>query len=95
VLRRSGGARWYLIEVDAFIRSGRLLVQWTYGTRIHEERTIKSLADAQLDAIRDLLERASSREKRPPTAADFPLASLSQKQLDSIAAKIKIKRPKA
>ena len=86
-LRRSGGPRRHLLEVDAYVAEGRLRVRWTYGALIHEEGTVRALAQEHLTTLRDLLDKAASVARK--RLAGFPLVSLSQAQLSRIVSKLK------
>jgi amino acid adenylation domain-containing protein/non-ribosomal peptide synthase protein (TIGR01720 family) len=79
-------ARRFLLDVGGSVRGGRLHLQWTFGEGTHRRETIQRLAERYLDALRALI--AHCRAARPGgcTPSDFPLAGLSQAQLDAVVA---------
>lgn len=71
------------IEVVAWVQEGQLRFDWNYSREIHSEAVIHALQasfQAQLEA---LLEHCDSGV-RGATPSDFPLAGLSQGQLDDL-----------
>ncbi|MDE2470934.1 MAG: methyltransferase, partial [Bradyrhizobium sp.] len=84
VLSRSRQAsRRYLIEVNGSITDGCLHVEWTYATAVHAQATIARLADGFMARLRDLI--VHCRQSRGGyTPSDFPLARLSQPDLDHV-----------
>ena len=88
-LRSPRQHRTHLIEVDSVTSGGRLIVSWTYGSDLFAPRTIEALAERFLDAIEDVV--AGSRNTTATTAytvSEFPLAKLSQDQLDRLTRRI-------
>jgi non-ribosomal peptide synthase protein (TIGR01720 family) len=49
--------RPYLLEIIAYIRDGRLHVQWLSSRNRHREETIRRLADSLAKTLRDLAAR--------------------------------------
>ena len=78
--------RRYLLELNALITEGRLVVSWSYSRRVHRRETVERLAERFRGAIRNLLaEIASGREIPRSSPADFPLAtSLDAAGLDRL-----------
>jgi amino acid adenylation domain-containing protein/non-ribosomal peptide synthase protein (TIGR01720 family) len=74
--------RRYLLDVDALVGEGRLHLTWTYSASRHDERTIAVLADSFLDALKRLIAHCQSPAAGGCTPTDFPLAALTQDQLD-------------
>ena len=71
------------IEVVAWVQDGQLRFDWNYSREIHSEAAIHALQvsfQAQLEA---LIEHCASGV-RGATPSDFPLAGLSQGQLDGL-----------
>ncbi|MGP9766972.1 amino acid adenylation domain-containing protein [Halomonas sp. AOP13-D3-9] len=71
------------IEVVAWVQEGQLRFDWHYSREIHSEAAIHALQasfQAQLEA---LIEHCDSGV-RGATPSDFPLAGLSQAQLDGL-----------
>jgi non-ribosomal peptide synthase protein (TIGR01720 family) len=75
----------YGLEINAYIREKRLHVHWDYsGTTFDCERT-QQLAHDCMAELRQLMEHCR-RAPRSFTPSDFPLARLSQNELDLILA---------
>src|SRR5262249_35884232 len=64
------------------VLGGRLRMDWSYSRNCHREETVRRVADACVRVLRELLAWAERPEAGRPDAADFPLAGLSQQQLD-------------
>ncbi|MEE8584259.1 MAG: non-ribosomal peptide synthase/polyketide synthase, partial [Acidobacteriota bacterium] len=76
--------RDYLLEVNSSIRGGRLRVVWTYSPAIHRSSSIEGLAEHYLEALGKLIEHCCRPDAGGCTPSDFPLARLSQQQLDQL-----------
>jgi amino acid adenylation domain-containing protein/non-ribosomal peptide synthase protein (TIGR01720 family) len=72
-----------LLEVNGGIADGRLRLRWTYGEGIHRRETIERLAEAYADALRGLIAHCREEGAGGYTPSDFPLAGLSQAELDA------------
>ncbi|NNF16909.1 MAG: hypothetical protein HKN70_09175 [Gammaproteobacteria bacterium] len=81
--------RAYLLEINARIREGQLQLDWSYNRAYHNLATIERLAEVFADNIRTLIDITGSDEATPVhVPSDFPLAGLSQQELDNIAASL-------
>jgi len=83
------GGLWsprYLIEVQAQVSAARLRVLWKYDERRHERATIIELAERYLAELRALV--IDSAQPGGYTPDDFPLANLSQLDLQQVIAKV-------
>ncbi|HET6230939.1 MAG TPA: non-ribosomal peptide synthase/polyketide synthase, partial [Longimicrobiaceae bacterium] len=80
------GERHYLLDVAAAVGGGRLVVSWTYGPRIHDRATVQRVAEAYLAALRDIIAHCREADAGGFTPSDFPLAPLTQAQVDRIVA---------
>ena len=79
------GERGYLLNVISSVTNGQLRFDWTYSENIHARKTIESLADTCLAALRALL----SDTKTVYAPSDFPKAKISQSDLNTILAKLR------
>ena len=71
------------IELEADVADGRLTFRWLYAPTVHRRQRIESVARRCMNTIEFLVSRgAGVRAARVP--ADFPLASVTQEQLDRI-----------
>ena len=80
--------RPHLLEINAWVRDGRLTVNWTYGERRHRRETVERLADRFLASLRALIEHCLAPDAGGFTPSDFPAAALDQKSLDRLLGKI-------
>jgi len=80
------GARAHLWEINAYVRQGKLVVEWTYSTAHHRRETIERLAAFYLDSLGELVAHCLAPEAGGATPSDFPLADVDQDDLDQLAA---------
>ncbi|HEY8207242.1 MAG TPA: MupA/Atu3671 family FMN-dependent luciferase-like monooxygenase [Myxococcaceae bacterium] len=85
--RSPRGARRYLLEITGVVSAGELRTVWTYGEAAHPRSTIETLARDFIEALRSLIAHCLSPETGGHTVSDFPLAKVSQQQLDKLAAR--------
>ena len=78
--------RAHLLELNASVSGGRLVVQWTYSERRHRRATIEALAHGFLVALRTLIAHCLSPEAGGATPSDFQNTNLSQDAIDMLAA---------
>jgi amino acid adenylation domain-containing protein/non-ribosomal peptide synthase protein (TIGR01720 family) len=83
--RSPRGARSHLLEVNALVRGGRLQFLWTHGRGIHEESTVRRLADATISRLRDLVRHCLSPDAFGRSPSDYPLVSLDQAAVDRLS----------
>lgn len=76
--------RSYLLEVSGSVVGERLGVHWVYSETVHSRETIDGVARDFIDALRDLISDSQSGEIQEFTPADFPLAHVTQSELDWI-----------
>jgi amino acid adenylation domain-containing protein/non-ribosomal peptide synthase protein (TIGR01720 family) len=76
--------RGNLLEVNASIIGGRLQAEWTYSAEIHDSGTVEKLAHDFLAELQALIAHCLSTKAGAHTPSDFPLARLSQTQLDEL-----------
>jgi len=82
--RGGAGKRRALVEVVAVVGEERLRVTFRYSRNLHRSATIERLADGFCEDLRSLVDHCCSVEGGF-TPSDFPLARLSQDQLERIA----------
>src|SRR5262249_47072652 len=61
---------------------GRLQMVWGYNGRRYRRETIERIAGRYLETLREVIEHCRSEEAGGYTPSDFPLANLTQDQLD-------------
>ncbi|MCG8919824.1 amino acid adenylation domain-containing protein [Actinokineospora sp. PR83] len=79
-------ARSHLLDVTGMVEDGELELSWLYSTEVHDEHTVRDLADALVAALRELVAHCAEPGSGGATPSDFPLARLTQAQVDLIAA---------
>jgi amino acid adenylation domain-containing protein/non-ribosomal peptide synthase protein (TIGR01720 family) len=77
------GPRTHLLEIGASIVEGQLRMEWSYSTRLHQQRRIADLAQQCLEALRSLLDQQDAALPQY-SPSDFPFANLSQQDLDNL-----------
>ncbi|HEU4326201.1 MAG TPA: condensation domain-containing protein, partial [Roseiflexaceae bacterium] len=81
-------ARAHLLDLTAQVVGGRLLVGFTYSAAVHDEATVRRLADSYLAALRDLIAHCLAPDAGGFTPSDFPLARLDQAALDRLCLRL-------
>ncbi|HZO71424.1 MAG TPA: amino acid adenylation domain-containing protein [Ktedonobacteraceae bacterium] len=76
--------RTYLLELDASILNNQLSFYWTYSQNVHQRSTIDMLTQTFLEELRQLVLDRTSYTQRMVAPSDFPLAQVTQEQLDAI-----------
>ncbi|HSZ28438.1 MAG TPA: condensation domain-containing protein, partial [Pseudonocardiaceae bacterium] len=76
--------RPHLLDVIGVIAAGELQLSWTYSENVHDEATITQLASHMLQALRQIVAHCADPRAGGCTPSDFPLAQVSQGQLDHL-----------
>ena len=77
--------RTHLLNVDGGIDGGRLSLRWTYSRNLHRRSTIERLARDFMAEVRAVVAHCLSPGAGGRTPSDFPLARLTQGQVDELA----------
>ena len=72
------------LSVDSQVYGGELLLRWTFSAERYDAQTINDLADAYLGELQSLIAHCLQDEAGGLTPSDFPLAKLTQAQLDAL-----------
>ncbi|HEX8933967.1 MAG TPA: condensation domain-containing protein, partial [Pseudonocardiaceae bacterium] len=80
----SESIRPYLLDVIGAVADGQLQLSWTYSENIHERATIEDLAAQTVQALRAIVAHCAEPGAGGCTPSDFPLARVSQAQLDAL-----------
>ncbi|VVM85413.1 MULTISPECIES: non-ribosomal peptide synthetase [Pseudomonas] len=72
------------LSVDGQVYGGELVLRWTFSAERFDGQTIDELADAYLGELNSLIEHCLRDDAGGLTPSDFPLANLSQTQLDAL-----------
>ncbi|MBD1601106.1 non-ribosomal peptide synthetase [Pseudomonas typographi] len=66
------------------VRDGCLQLSWRYGTERFDSEVVQALAERYLATLGELIDHCLSPDAAGVTPSDFPLASVSQSQLDAL-----------
>ncbi|WP_085691694.1 MULTISPECIES: non-ribosomal peptide synthetase [unclassified Pseudomonas] len=72
------------LSITGQVYGGELFLEWTYSADVHHPATIEKLAQAYGQALAELVEHCCDARHQGVTPSDFPLAALTQAQLDSL-----------
>ncbi|OIN45327.1 non-ribosomal peptide synthetase [Pseudomonas costantinii] len=72
------------LALDSKVFGGELDLNWTFSAEVFDEATIQRLADDYLRELTALITHCGDPVHRGVTPSDFPLARLSQAQLDAL-----------
>ncbi|MGE7956583.1 non-ribosomal peptide synthetase [Pseudomonas sp. NPDC089530] len=72
------------LSVDSQVYAGELVLRWTFSGERFEAQTIDELAQAYLGELHSLIAHCLKDEAGGLTPSDFPLARLTQAQLDAL-----------
>ncbi|WP_212986930.1 non-ribosomal peptide synthase/polyketide synthase [Actinoplanes auranticolor] len=75
----------YLLDIAGLVEDGELRLSWLYSADVHDETTVRRLAEAMLDALRTIVAHCTDPRAGGRSPADFPLARLDQAGVDRIA----------
>ncbi|HEX3788439.1 MAG TPA: non-ribosomal peptide synthase/polyketide synthase [Pseudonocardiaceae bacterium] len=73
-----------LLDVTGMVQDGQLELSWTYSAELHDERTVRGLAEDMAQAVRAIVEHCAAPDAGGRTPSDFPLAGLNQAELDRL-----------
>jgi len=73
------------LALDGKVFNGELDLSWTFSREMFEPATIQRLADDYLQELTALIAHCCDSANRGVTPSDFPLAQLTQAQLDVLA----------
>jgi amino acid adenylation domain-containing protein/non-ribosomal peptide synthase protein (TIGR01720 family) len=76
--------RHHLFEINALIKNGMLSIDWSYGNKLFDAKTMTSLMDDFYTSLRDIVNHCLNVENIKYTPSDFPDAELNQDDLDSL-----------
>ncbi|NJJ57029.1 non-ribosomal peptide synthase/polyketide synthase [Pseudomonas grimontii] len=73
------------LEINGQVYGGELNLVWSFSREMFSEVTVQRLADAYAQELKHLIEHCCLAAHQGVTPSDFPLARLSQAQLDQFA----------
>ena len=74
----------HLLDVTAAVTSGVLQLTWQYSEQVHDEATVRELADAMVRALAGIVRHCDRPDASGRTPSDFPLARLDQAAVDRV-----------
>ncbi|PSB59548.1 non-ribosomal peptide synthetase [Chamaesiphon polymorphus] len=80
----SQGHRQHLLDISGSIVGGQLHLSWNYSSNLHQPETIERLAHRLLHHLTATIDHCLEPTAGGYTPSDFPLAQLSQPELDRI-----------
>ncbi|WP_143264169.1 non-ribosomal peptide synthetase, partial [Amycolatopsis kentuckyensis] len=78
-------ARAHAVDVVARVTGGRLEITWFYSDQLHEEATIRTVADDLVHGLAGIVAHCTGPDAGGRTPSDFPLAALDQAAVDRLA----------
>jgi len=72
------------LSINGQVYGGALKLGWTFSHTMFDSNTIQRLADDYTRELKALIEHCAEPAHRGATPSDFPLAGLSQQQLDRL-----------
>jgi len=72
------------LSVDGQVYGGELSLSWTFSQQMFNASTIQTLADDYAEELKALVQHCCEPQQGGATPSDFPLAGLSQQQLDRL-----------
>jgi non-ribosomal peptide synthase protein (TIGR01720 family) len=82
------GHRRHLIDVTGIVVRGKLHIDFSYSSAVHDKSTIESLARTYADALRGIIAHCQSPDAGGYTPSDFPLASLDDAALSQVLTQV-------
>ncbi|WP_289355733.1 non-ribosomal peptide synthetase [Paenibacillus sp. S-12] len=77
--------RAHLLDITGLVAGGSLRLTWTYSENLYLSESIEQLAVLYMEQLRAIIAHCRLPESRGVTPSDFPLARLTQEQLDQLA----------
>ncbi|WP_370844829.1 amino acid adenylation domain-containing protein [Pseudomonas putida] len=72
------------LNIGGKVFDGRLSLSWTYSEAMFDHATIEQLAEQLISQLQALVQHCLDEQVWAVTPSDFPLANLSQAQLDAL-----------
>jgi non-ribosomal peptide synthase protein (TIGR01720 family) len=86
-------SRSHLLEIEASISDRQFQCSFYYSENMHRRRTIESLAEGYLAALRNVIEHCRASGAKGATPSDFPEARLNQSELNQFLSMISSSKP--
>jgi len=80
--------RSHLLDINSWVESSQLKVEWTFSRHYHQPQTIQTLAEQFLSNLSALINHCCVKEVVEYTPDDFGLAQLDQSALESVLSQV-------
>ncbi|GLZ39063.1 non-ribosomal peptide synthase/polyketide synthase [Actinokineospora sp. NBRC 105648] len=77
--------RDFVLDVIGLVEADELVLTWEYSEALHHEATVRRLAEAMAAALAEIARHCTAAGAGGRTPSDFPLARLTQSEVDTIA----------
>ena len=84
VLRDPRNSRSYLLDINAWVTSKQLHINWTYDTQHFTQEAIAQLAQTYLTNLHQIINHCLSVTRIGHTPSDFPDISFTQTELETL-----------
>jgi non-ribosomal peptide synthase protein (TIGR01720 family) len=81
----------YLLDIVGSVVKSELRLDWSYSSSIHRRESVEQLARHCIEELRSLIAERGSRDAASLSPSDFPMARVSQADLNKVLSKIKQK----
>jgi amino acid adenylation domain-containing protein/non-ribosomal peptide synthase protein (TIGR01720 family) len=78
------GARSHMLEVNASVGGGELVVHWTYSEGVHRRETMEQVAQQMLRIVKEIIQEARQATTTLFSTADFSEFGWNQTDVDAI-----------
>ena len=78
------GTRQHLLDINSLIVGGQLQLSWSFSGNVHRRETIEQLAREFISSLDAIIVHCQSEDAGGYTPSDFPLAQLTQAELDRV-----------
>jgi len=79
--------RQHIVDVGGMVANGQLQIGWTYNANLTRRESIEKAAQQYVSCLREIIEHCRSEHAGGHTPSDFPLARLTQQQVDRVIGK--------
>ena len=76
--------RSYLIDIVSSVEGGRLRMRWIYSDAVHDEETIRRVAEDVLEVLRGLAGEVGRGDVQGYSPSDLPLTGLDQGRINTL-----------
>lgn len=81
-----------LLEINCWVSEGRFWADYSYYKDVHRRASVQRLAEAFVKELRAIINHTLVAGAANYSSSDFPLAGISQQQLDKVITKLKRSR---